>query len=263
MKVVWSLQNLLLREYLRIELIDRQLLHKINSESKGMVIFDLLVRHFLPSERFDFQTKFDLLQRVQVVLIQLAVNILRDEYRIVLSLLETRVDLESRYFYNSFSVQFDNALVRPSNFVVVSGADLETAHLYLIFGALLAALVFVGFQVAADLEFVVVEVGDVVLCDHLFDLVKGVDKSHPAVVTFNRFLTLIFLQGFTKTLVVIGPITNRAQELLWIFLQSFAGAITKKRIRFRRNRFCWLAKNSRAFDHRRWFSDNEGRSLDL
>ena len=132
-----------------------------------------------------------------------------DDNRVVFSLLETGVDLQSRDLNDTLPIQLDNTLVRPCDLIDVSSGHLETAHLYLVLSALRPAQVFVWFEVARHEELGLVDVWYVLLGDDLFDPVERVDEPESAVVAFDQLFCLQFLDGFVEAAEVEGPIANR------------------------------------------------------
>ena len=132
--------------------------------------------------------------------------------------------MKCRDFNYSFAIEFDDALIRPGDLVVVKVGYLKTSHFYLIF-VLLFAEVFVGFQIAGDREFIVNDIGDVLLSNNLFNLVEGVNKPHSAVIALNSLFHLNFLVRFIEAVEMKLFVANRAEESLFIALHSFAWTV--------------------------------------
>ena len=148
---------------------------------------------------FDFKTKFYFLESSFVALpIFIIVDILGDDDRVIFSFFEGGVHLKCRDLNNSLAIEFDNALVRPGDLIVVKVGYLQTSHLYLVF-VFLFAKVLIGFEVTGYGKFIVNNIGDVLLSDNLFNLVEGVNKPHSAVIALNSLFHLDFLVRFIET----------------------------------------------------------------
>jgi hypothetical protein len=176
-----------------VKLIHSQSFHKINGKGKGKVVLNLTVRNFFLRESSDLQTEPHLFESLAIGLIGLIVDVLSDDDGVILPFLEAGVYLQSWDFNDSLSVELDDALVGPGDFVDIAGGDLQTAHFYLIFAALGPAEIFVGLEVAGHVELVLVDVGDVLFSDDFLDPVQGVDEPEAAVVALDSLLRLKLL----------------------------------------------------------------------
>ena len=183
-----------------IEFINIEFFNEVDAKGKGIVISNFLVADIFFGEMFDFKAEFYFLKSSFVALsIFIVIDILSDNDGVIFSFFKGGVHLKCRDLYNSLTVEFNDALVRPGDLIVVKVGYLETPHFYLIF-VLLFAEVLVGFQVAGYGEFIVNNIGDVLLSDNLFDLVERIDKPHSAMIALYSFFHFDFLVGFIETI---------------------------------------------------------------
>jgi hypothetical protein len=132
---------------------------------------------------------------------------LSDNDRVVFSFLEAGVKLQSWNFYDPFAIQFDHAFIRPSDFVVVQMRHLQAPHLDLVL-VLSSNQVLKRFEVDSDRKFVVHNVGDILLDNHLFDFVQRINEPHSAVVAFYALFCFSSFEGLIEAIVVKIPIAN-------------------------------------------------------
>ena len=111
---------------------------------------------------------------------------------------------------DALSVQLDDALIRPRYLIDIASTHLQASHFYLVLAALRSTEVFVRLEITGHEEFGLVDIGNILLSDNLFDSVEGVDEPEPAVVALYQFLSLQLLDGFVEAAEVEGPVADRA-----------------------------------------------------
>lgn len=125
--------------------------------------------------------------------INFRINVLSNEYRVILSFFKTRVWLQGRNINYLLSIDFDVTFVGPSDLQIFQMlSNPNAADLNFVFRIFITALFFIRFKIDYVLEIILTQIHKIKFTYYLLNLIQRVYFSHLTISTgyFTLFILL-------------------------------------------------------------------------